>query len=137
MNNITVNVELSAEDRARLDTIIDLLGRGHNCNGCVETAVAMTKDLAAAAAANQALQEEHPIDAVDIPDMHEPAAEPEKPKHTTADVLAVVQRLIKPGSNKREAAKAIVNDYAQKISDIPADKVDEAMERLTELEREG
>lgn len=141
-----IEFRLCDEDRARLDKIIEGLSYHHNCKGCVETAVGMTKDLAEAAAAVQATQEapkaepkaeEHPADAVPPHGAPEPVAEPEKPKHTKADVLAIVQRLIKPGSNKREAAKDIVNDYAKKISDIPADKIDEAMERLTKLEQEG
>lgn len=65
----------------------------------------------------------------------EPA--PAAPKYTQADILAVVQRLIAPGSKKREKAKAIVNDYAVKISAIPAEKYNEVMVRLIALEKEA
>ena len=47
-----------------------------------------------------------------------------------------MQRLIGPGSTKREKAQAIVNDYAVKISAIPEDKYAEVMDRLIALEKE-
>lgn len=58
-------------------------------------------------------------------------------KWTQADILAIVQRLIAPGSTKRAEAKAIVNDYAVKISAIPEEKYPEVMDRLIALEKEG
>ena len=83
----------------------------------------------------------HPVDAVSPHAAPEPAEErtdeAEKPvatQYTQADILAIVQRLIAPGSNKREQAKAIVNDYAVKISGIPVDKYTEVMDRLIKLE---
>ena len=82
--------------------------------------------------------EGHPVDAVSPHAAPEPAEErftdAAEPKYTQADILAIVQRLIAPGSNKREQAKAIVNDYATKISGIPVDKYDEIMDRLIKLE---
>lgn len=80
----------------------------------------------------------HPVDAVPPHASPEPAEAPtEEPQYTQADILAIVQRLIAPGSNKREQAKAIVNDYAAKISAIPADKYNEVMDRLVALEKGG
>ena len=85
----------------------------------------------------------HPVDAVSPHAAPEPAAEPEPvaapaaPQYTQADILAIVQRLIAPGSTKRAEAKAIVNDYAVKISAIPEDKYSEVMDRLIALEKEG
>lgn len=81
----------------------------------------------------------HPVDAVPphaAPELTQPAPAAE-PQYTQADILAIVQRLIAPGSNKREQAKAIVNDYAIKISAIPEDKYTEVMERLIKLEKEA
>lgn len=83
----------------------------------------------------------HPVDAVSphaAPETEKWTQEaPNVPQYTQADILAIVQRLIAPGSNKREQAKAIVNDYAAKISAIPEDKYNEVMARLIELEKEG
>ena len=78
----------------------------------------------------------HPVDAVPPHAAPEPEEAPAATQYTQADILAIVQKLIAPGSNKREKAKAIVNDYATKISAIPADKYDEVMARLIDLEKE-
>ena len=66
----------------------------------------------------------------------EPVAEPEAPKYTKADIMALVQRLAAPTSTKREQAKAIVKGYAARVSDIPEDKYTEVMDKLTKLEQE-
>lgn len=85
----------------------------------------------------------HPVDAVSphaAPEPAEAPAEPlyaQAPLYTLDDVRAVVQRLIGPGSTKREAAKAIVEEYAPKLSGIPANKYDEIMGRLIALEKEA
>ena len=79
----------------------------------------------------------HPVDEVSPHAAPEPEAAPAATQYTQADILAIVQRLIAPGSNKREQAKAIVNDYAVKISAIPEDKYTEVMERLIKLEKEA
>lgn len=142
---IRVEVNLSQEDRARLDAILEALQQAskHNCHKCVEHAVAMTKDLADAAAAAAPAPDPattdagHPVDEVSPHAAPEPVAAPAAPQYTQADILAVVQRLIAPGSKKREKAKAIVNDYAVKISAIPADKYNEVMDRLIALEKEA
>jgi hypothetical protein len=79
----------------------------------------------------------HPVDEVSPHAAPEPVAEPAATHHTLDDVRAVVQRLIGPGSTKREAAKAIVEEYAPKLSGIPVDKYDEIMGRLIALEKEA
>lgn len=79
----------------------------------------------------------HPVDAVSPHGEPKPEAEPapETPQYTLDDVRAVVQRLIAPGSTKRAAAKAIVEEYAAKLSAIPMNKYTEVMDRLTALEK--
>jgi hypothetical protein len=70
----------------------------------------------------------------------EAPAEPvytQAPLYTLDDVRAVVQRLIGPGSTKRKEAKKIVEEYAPKISAIPAEKYPEVLERLAALEKEA
>lgn len=82
------------------------------------------------------VEPEHPVDAVSP---HEAPAEPvytQAPLYTQDDVRAVVQRLIGPGSTKRKEAKKIVEEYAPKISAIPAEKYPEVLERLAALEKE-
>ena len=60
--------------------------------------------------------------------------EPEPKKATThADIMAVLQPMLAPGSKKRATARDIVLAYAPKVSAIPADKLDEVLGRLKAL----
>ena len=135
MNHINLTIELCADDRARLDKILEALTglQQPNCHSCVETAVGMTKslaELAEKAAAQEQVNEPEPTEEPEL------AEEPiEEPKYTQADILALVQRLAAPTSKKREQAKAIVKEYAVKVSAIPADKYDEVMGKLIELDK--
>lgn len=118
----TITIELCAEDRARLDRILDAL-----------TQKAEPVALNACTALPEILQPGQPVPEEPAP---VPAAEPtkdEQPTVTLDDIRALVQTLIAPGSNKREQAKAIVRQYAQKVSDIPADKCAECFKALNEL----
>ena len=66
----------------------------------------------------------------------EPVAEPEQVNYTKADVQALVMKLAAPGTGKKDAVKAIVNEYAKKISDIPEEKLNEVMAKLNQLAEE-
>ena len=135
MNNITVTVELCAEDRARLDKLIKLV----ECASYTEMKIS-------AEALTQKPAEAPQTEAVEEPkqDKAEPAkpeeAEPAKPEEapaptvTPADVRALVQKLVAPGTGKRDATREIVLQYATNVSDIPADKLAEAYEKLKALE---
>lgn len=105
-NNINLTFELGAEDRARLDKIIDLLSNG----AAVGTAekVDVLKD--------------------------EPKPEPE-PTVTIEDVRLLVQKLATPSSGKRDAVRNIVMKYAKSVSDIPADKLTEVHAELVALDK--
>lgn len=124
----TITIELCAEDRARLDRILDAL-----------TPVALPVALNACTALPEAplpeiLQPGQPVPEAPAP---VPAAESTKEETsavTLDDIRALVQKLIAPGSNKREQAKAVVRQYAQKVSDIPGDKCAECYAALTKLE---
>lgn len=136
----TIIIELCEDDRKRLDEIITFLG-------LIYTEYKSRPVSAEAATAPQTeekpkpVETEHPVDDVSPHAAPAPVAEPEpakdEPQYTQADILAIVQRLIAPGSTKRAEAKAIVNDYAVKISAIPEDKYNEVMDRLVKLEKEG
>lgn len=139
----TIIIELCKEDRQRLDKIIELLGQKPDCHKCVEAATAnMTEGLKVVQCGAEPVTateqpdpvNEHPIDD-DLPwGQPEPVAEPEAPKYTKEDIQAKVRKLAAPGSAKRLEAKAIVQSYGLKVSDIPADKYDEVMAKLAELE---
>lgn len=121
MNSITVTVNLSEEDRARLDKIIEAL---------------MPQDLEPVKYAG-ALQVE-PQTATTKPEQPEPAAEtqPEQPEpapqHTRAELQHLVVTLTSAG--KKAEVRAIVLAVAPKVSDIPEDKIDEVFEQLKALE---
>ena len=154
-NAINVTVELCQEDRKRLDELISfaglLVGEQKQYNNFITNLVcAKPAELAPAeepagtpAPVEPAAAETgHPVDEVSPHGEPEPAAEPEQPeapKYTKEDILALVQKLAAPTSpeHKRTGAKAIVKSYGAKVSDIPADKYAEAMDKLTALDKEG
>ena len=144
MNTIHLTVELGPDTQAKLDKILAALQVNHpNCHSCVETAVGMTKDLAAAVVANVAenvapVAQDHPEENATA-ETTPAAAEPveELPKYTKDDISALVRKLAAPTSSKREQAKAIVKSYGAKVSDIPEDKYAEVMDKLTALDGEG
>jgi cell division septation protein DedD len=119
MNNITVTVELCAEDRARLDNILEALTR-------------------------QERPAEHPVEtfaeALQAPETTTPTepekpavaeAEPEAPAVTRDELQAFVLQLCAAGKNTE--ARAIVREYAARVSLIPEDKLAEAMTKLRKL----
>lgn len=130
MNELKLTIEWCEEDRARLDKILDALTglQPPNCHSCVETAVGMTKglaELAEKAVAPNTMTEPEPVEQADAP------------TYTKDDIMAMVHTLAAPDNPKREQAKAIVKEYAVKVSAIPADKYTEVMDRLTELNNQG
>lgn len=162
MNTINLTIELGPVTQGKLDKILEAMQATRpNCHSCVEAATAYT---AAVVTANNASDKPttgpetaphettHPVeDAAPWGDpepvqggaeiMPEPApgAKKEKVKYTLDDVRALVQKLAAPTSpaHKRTGAKNIVKSYAAKVSDIPADKFQEVMDKLTALAKEG
>ena len=113
-NNINLTVELGTEDRARLDKIIDLLGKV-NVIGGVDFAPAKE------------------VEKVDVL-KDEPKPEPE-PTVTLEEVRLLVQKLATPSSGKRDAVRGIVMKYAKSVSDIPADKLTDVYTELVALDK--
>lgn len=151
-NDVKLTLELGPESMAKLDKILEALqGAHHDCDRCVSSATDMVSNAMQTGVApteeptpveTTAPEEEHPIEEPSPygePEQPEPAAEPEpeEPKYTKDDILALVQKLAAPNNPKREQAKAIVKAYAAKVSDIPADKYAEVMDKLTALTKEG
>lgn len=127
----TITIELCAEDRARLDSLLAKLDRcigefipareGHTDYGYKAQGVEYaTQDEAA-----EAKLEEIP----------EPYSEPipfETPTVTRTDVQQKVVALSAAG--KKEKVRAVINPYAAKVSGIPEDKLAEVLEKLNALE---
>lgn len=144
----TIIFELCAEDRARLDRIIEALENRPNCENCVSAAVTMTKaavaevDAAKAEAKEPAPttitpQEEKPVETptehpLDAPPIDETPTAPEAPTVKREDVRGKVVKLCAAG--KKEEVKKIVTEYAEAVKDIPEDKLAEVLEKLNALE---
>lgn len=115
-NNIKVTVELCAEDRARLDKIIDSLS---------ELFISEAVEVA-------------PTDVAGVKEETKPASveeEEAKPTVSLDEVRLLVQKLATPTSGKRDAVRALVMKYAKSVSDIPADKLDEVHAELVKLDK--
>lgn len=138
----TIIFELCAEDRARLDRVIEALESRPNCEGCVRSALEYAKEEKDAAKAetkeetpttNPPKEEkpaetptEHPLDAPPIDET------PKAPAVKREDVRGKVVKLCAAG--KKEEVKKIVTEYAEAVKDIPEDKLAEVFEKLTALE---
>ena len=140
MNNINVTMELCQEDRNRLDTLIaiglELCKK--NIFDVQPVAPAETQQNTAEATNEQPPETAHPVDAAapwGEPVSEAPAEEPAR-EVTAAELLAMVQKLAAPGTGKRDKAKAIIQAYGAKVSDVPADKRAECLDKLTALDQE-
>lgn len=143
-NTITVITQLCEEDRKRINELIGFAGLIASEMKAHGPAIVQTADAKPAepqeAPEQPAPEISHPADVLPPHGEPEPAAapepvaEPELPKYTKADILAKVQKLAQPGSPKRAEAKAIIQSYAAKVSDIPDDKFTEVMLKLIALE---
>lgn len=146
MSNI-ITIELCAEDRARLDRVIEALEHRPNCENCASAAITMTQAAQAEAETPTAEAKEptpttnppepetpvetapeHPLDVLPF---EKPTA-PEAPKVEPADIQRKVVDLCSKG--KKAEVKDIITAYAPNVSGIPADKLAEVLEKLNALE---
>lgn len=132
--------ELCQEDRARLDRILAALeGNKPACDKCVDTvtaALAQQTPADAPTAAAQPQEDTHPINGPSpFPEPQEQPAEPAAQPVTLKQIQTKVRQLATgPDKTKKEKVREIVNDYAKKVTDIPADKLPEVWSRLIALE---
>lgn len=120
----TITIELCAEDRARLDNILEQLKQ-------------LTPMSVVCGVTPQEKKQKTAT-------KQEPKQEPKQaPKQESAptiqltDLQTLVQELAAPGSGKRDKVKALVKGYAERVSLIPQDKWPEVYEALTALKKEG
>lgn len=158
MNNITLTVELGPVTQNKLDKILEALLQGDRKAAATVAAELTDKEretyaravdriakahhkaaeaIQETAQAVQAEAEKATEETTPAPEETVPESQPEAPKYTAADLLAMVQKLVAPGSDKGKQAKAIVQQYAPKVSAVPADKRDEVMAALIKLDQEG
>ena len=122
MNHITI--ELCKEDRQRLDEVIAFLGL------LVGEKYSTPQDAAKAFEEANAPVAPEPV-GISKKENVEPAV-----NYTKDDVQALVIKLAAPGTGKKDAARAIVYEYAKKVSDIPDEKLNEVMAKLNKLAEE-
>ena len=123
-----IEIELCAEDRARLDKIIDALAGNRNCQACVDT---VTKYVAAEVGQHVKPAETHPVtDPFPEPEtIPNPEPVAETPTVTAADIQRKVVELSAAG--KKDQVREIVTKYAARVSAIPEDKLGEVWTSLT------
>lgn len=125
METLQVTINLSAEDRARLDSILDALRNSRvDCERCAASVAEMFSGRQAPAAVEAPAEEPEAVQA-------EPPKE-NVPQASVEDVQAAVVRLTAAG--RKAEAREIVRAYAERISAIPEDKLCEALQRLQALE---
>lgn len=124
---ITLTVNLPPELWAKLDQILEAVQAIKP--GTTAAAPAQPVGAPATEAAPVTLSDAQPVDEAT------PWSEPEAtaPKVTKDKIHALVMELASPAGGKRAEARAIVNDYADTISGIPAEKYGEVWQRLTVL----
>ena len=147
MNVITI--ELCAEDRARLDTIIEQLGslRQPDCAACV-AGVASYIEKAAAVLDAHPVAEPFPAapsqevkwetDPDDLKEMLEKAINPEpaKPAVTLEQIQKKATQIAAGSADKKAKLRAIVNQYAAKVTDLPEASWPAVWDELCKLESE-
>lgn len=120
-NEIKVTASLHEEDRVRIDALIRAL---HEVAGNVPQ---ITPQVIEAEPAEDTDQAAAPWDK-DAPDLPGVAEQ----KYSKEDVQQKVVNLAAAG--KKAEVKEIVNAYAERVSAIPEDKLDEVMSKLIALE---
>ena len=145
INEIKVTASLHEEDRVRIDALIRALHdlTGGNCGPHATTGGYQSTPQTSEAepvkeidqADEKAPQSEQQAAAPwdkDAPDLPGVAEEPPAVKYSVEDVQQKVVSLVAAG--KQPEVKKIINEYAERVSQIPEDKLDEVMAKLIALE---
>ena len=148
MNLITI--ELCAEDRARIDKVIELLGglRLPDCSACV-AGVASYLEKAATVLDSHPVSEPFPAATVvkeepakknaDLEAMLKKAISPEpaKPTVTLEQIQKKATQIAAGSAEKKAKLRAIVNQYAKKVTDLPESSWPTVWDELCKLESEA
>ena len=137
MSEIKVITEMCAEDRARIDTLIGVCASLAKALNTIDTPFPVTVPTEAPKMPQEAPEADTEEKSQPEPETATEPAKPESydvltPQYTVDDVRQKVVALC--AANKKAEVKAIISKYAERVSDIPADKADEVMEQLTALE---
>lgn len=133
----TITIELCAEDRARLDKILEALMARPDCTRCAKqvvdycTQVTGVNEYGAKVEPEAPAEPEHPVENP-FPEPAAPKEKPAVPAVTKSDVQQKVVALSAAG--KKAEVREIVHAYAERVSGIPEDKLAEVMAKLNALE---
>lgn len=145
----TITIELCAEDRARLDKIIEGLASTPRCDHCAkavaETVAAVTQSVTEPQEApkeepktetNPA--EEAPQESTQEPEGSAPAEEV-KLTVTLEQIQQKVVQLAAAGADKKAKVREVISTYGTKVSDLKdqPEKWDEVWQKLTSIESEA
>lgn len=132
MASLEIKLNLSDEDRARLDKLTEALTQA---SGVAKTNIVCHQH----GDNNQHIDNVGTVNIGNAPKKPEPpkpAAVPETPKQepevTAAEIQAEVVKLI--SANKKAEVKDIIKKYAARVSDIPEDKRADVLSELKALE---
>lgn len=130
MNNINLTMELCQEDRDRLDTLI-AVGLELAKKNIYEVEGAQTRQEATETADEQAAHTSEPVS-------EEPSVSGKLGDKGNEKLFSAVQqkvvKLSAAGNEKKASVREIVQKFATKVSDIPAEEYDAVMAALTALE---
>lgn len=134
MANI-ITIELCAEDRARLDRLTAALEAART-PVIIEETIAEPEEYATLETSPETPQKADEADKVETtptePETPKKAEEPAAPEVTAEDIRNKYMSLAT--TPKKAQAHALIKSYAERVSDIPADKRAEVLEKLTALE---
>ena len=127
-NKIELEVKLCKEDRERVDTLIGALVGSHSTIQPEPLTVSQT-------------DKPEPVEPVSQPaekvqeSESQPATEEDRPEAPTCSKEDVRKKVVElSAAGKKDDVRQIVKSYAEKVSAIPEDKLDEVMEQLNALE---
>jgi hypothetical protein len=136
MNEINVTVNLSTEDRKRLDAILDALTASRNCERCASTVANAISDFAGAPGTAQKPAEPAPASQeAKAPEQPKPAQPKPQKEVTLSEIQALTAQAIAAG--KKAQAREIITRYADSISGLPKSCLAEVQEQLIALREEG
>ena len=147
MNEIKLTTELCAEDRARLDKLLEALCSIPNAINTAGTPYSIGVDLAngqdfveivgtpeksETVTPKQTPAETTPTPVEEDDTDQAPDEDDAKPQHTKAELQQKVVSLVSAG--KKAEVKEVIQKYAPKVSEVPEDKINEVWDLLSKLE---
>lgn len=147
MNEIKVTTELCAEDRARLDKLLEALCSIPNAINLAGTPLPVTVETVdhgdfveivgtpeknETVTTKQTPAETTPAPVEENDTDQAPVEKVAEPQHTKAELQQKIATLVSKG--KKAEVKEVVQKHAPRVSDIPDDKVDEVWDLLSKLE---